>query len=246
MKKEKIRGAALKRRILDALPVKTSVLIPAAVLALFSSCTGFFSTSLASWAQRDPASLVPAVTAGNVNSLIDKAAGDPSLSLAILNRIREPAAAALGGEKAVLQAAALRAAVNAAAPARAVLNHIDEDTEVDSGNAAGLFNLIIGDLKNLPQTAWALRGILPAVFLPGNSEFDTFLAVSDPYYLAMSAAVLFADDAARSGNSASYVSGYASPGASPLAEALAQAAMDKGGDTLGVMGDFFGNLNLVK
>ncbi|MDR1104779.1 MAG: hypothetical protein LBL44_00345 [Treponema sp.] len=244
MMKEKIRVAAAKRRILDALPVKTRVLIPAAVLALFSSCTGFFSTSLASWAQRDPASLVPAVTAGNVNGLIDDAAGDPSLSLAILNRIRESAATALGAEKTVLQAASLRAAVNAAAPARAVLNHIDENTEVNSGNAAGLFNLVIADLKNLPQTAGALREILPAVFVPGNSEFDAFIGASDPYYLAMAATVLFADDAARSGNIAAYVNGYAAPGASPLAEALAQAAMDRGGDSLGIMGDFLDNLNL--
>ncbi|MDR1420228.1 MAG: hypothetical protein LBI86_07635 [Treponema sp.] len=229
MKKEKTRGF---------------VFMLAALSALFSSCTGFFSTSLASWAQRDPAALIPAVTAGNVNGLVDKAANDPALSLAVLNRIREAAAGALGAEKTVLQAAAIRAAVNAAAPARAVLNHIDENTEVDSGNAADLFTSIVGDIKNLSLTSGALRAILPAVPLPGNPEFDAFIGASDPYCLAMAAAVLFADDAVRSGDGAAYISGYTSPGGSSLAEALAQAATDRGGDTLGILGDFLENLNL--
>jgi hypothetical protein len=217
-----------------------------AASALVLSCTGFFSTSLASWAQRDPAALLPAVTAGNVNDLIKKAANDPALSLELLKKIKGAVNSTAGGEKALLQAAALNAAANAAAPVKAVQKYIDGDTEINGSNAAELFNKIAGELKNRAETAETLKGILPATAVPGNPEFDAFVEAADPYYLAMAALVLFADDAVRSGDSAGYIAAYASPGgASPLAEALAKAALDKDGDKLGIAGDLLENLHLI-
>ncbi|MDR0600872.1 MAG: hypothetical protein LBG42_00690 [Treponema sp.] len=219
--------------------------IATAIPILFSSCTNFFSTSLASWARRDPSALIPAVMAGNVNGLVEKAANDPALSLALLKSIRDAVRGTFGTGRTVLQAAAVKAAVNAAAPASAVLNHIDEDTEINSGNAADLFNRIVSDIKNLPETAGALKEALPAAAVPGDPEFDAFTGAADPYYLAMAAMVIFADDAVRSGNSAAYISGYTFPGRSSLVEALVQAAQDKGGDKLGIVGDLLDNLHLT-
>ncbi|MDR2371236.1 MAG: hypothetical protein LBD71_07125 [Treponema sp.] len=215
-----------------------------AALALFLSCTGFFSTSLASWAQRDPAGLLPALTAANVNDLVKKTANDPALSLELLKKIKNTVNSVSGGEKALLQAAALNAAANAAAPVKAVQKYIDGDTEVNKNNAADLFNKITGELKNRAETAETLKGILPAAAVPGNPEFDAFVNAADPYYLALAAAILFADDAVKSGDSAGYMAAYTSPGASPLAEALTKAAFDKGGDTLGIAGDLLDNLHL--
>jgi hypothetical protein len=212
--------------------------------ALFLSCSGFFSTSLASWAQRDPSKLIPAVTAGNVNDLIKKSKNNPALSLELLKKIRGTVNTVSAGEKAILQAAALNAAANAADPVKAVQKFIDGDTEIDGTNAADLFNKITGELKNLAETAENLKGALPATAVPGDPEFDAFIAVADPYYLALAAAVLFANDAVQDGDSAAYISGYTNPGASPLAEALAKAALDRGGDTLGIAGDLLDNLHL--
>jgi hypothetical protein len=215
-----------------------------AVSALFLSCTGIFSTSLAPWAQRDPAGLLPALNAGNVNDLVKMTANDPALSLELLKRIKNTANGASGGEKALLQAAALNAAANAVAPVKAAQKYIDGDTEIDGSNAADLFNKIAGELKNLAETAETLKEILPATAVPGDPEFDVFIAASDPYYLAQAAMIFFANDAIRSGDSTGYINAYHSPGASPLAEALTKAALDKGGDTLGIIGDLLDNLHL--
>jgi hypothetical protein len=215
-----------------------------AASALFLSCTGFFSTSLAPWAQRDPAALLPAVTAGNVNDLVKKAANDPALSLELLKKIKSTVNNTTGRERALLQAAALNAAANAAAPVKAVQKYIDGDTDIDESNAADLFNKIAGELKNRAETAETLKGILPAAAVPGDPEFDAFVDAANPYYLAMAAVILFADDAVRSGDSAGYIAAYTSPGASSLVEALAKAALGKGGDTLGIAGDFLDNLHL--
>jgi hypothetical protein len=192
------------------------------------SCTVFFSTSLASWAKRDTDGLLPPVTAGNVRELIDMAGTDPAMSLSLLGKIGDAVNGSSGDVKAGLQAAALKAAANAVQPAQAVLKHAGSLTEInDSGEAVDLFNKVLGDMKNLTAAADLVTNLLPANAVPGDNEFDRFAAASDPQDLAMIAAVIFAADAVKSGDSAAYLTGYTTGGSSDLAEALAQAALDK-------------------
>jgi hypothetical protein len=228
--------------------IKNAMYVPVFLLVsvLIVSCTDFFSTSLAPWAQRDPDSLIPKVTTGNVKDLVRQAANNPDLSLAVLKKIRDAEKKASGGDATALQLAALDAASNATGPVQTMLKHADELQNIDTEDGAKeLVVKVIDDMTNLSETGKLLKEIIPDPVAdpPG---FQAFVDAADPVDLAMAAAmVLLAADAANSPDKADYITNYA-PGSSPLAEALAVAAVNK--DTDGKMGpaaDLLKNLGLA-
>ena len=176
-----------------------------AVLAIFMSCTDFFSSSLARWAARDPDKLIPPVTAGNVDDLIAKTENNPDLSLAVLKKINDAAKGASPGDKAKLQNAALEAAVNAAGLGQAVLGTASSLTNIDLSNldqaatdAKGIVLQAVGALSNLDATSQALIATLPD---PGvydsatrsySDDFNNWAQNASADNLAMAAVVLIA------------------------------------------------------
>jgi hypothetical protein len=164
-----------------------------------SSCTNFFSTSLAPWAKRDPSKIIPAVNTGNVKELISQAESDPDLSLAVLKGIQD----AIGNtanedEKAALRNAALQAATNASglgnalfANAGKIINTMDDPDELK--NAA--INAV-HDMSNLNEVSnILLGGIIPPV--SDQAGFSNFLNVASATDLALSATVVLLGEAQR-------------------------------------------------
>ncbi|MDR1177935.1 MAG: hypothetical protein LBK64_03830, partial [Spirochaetaceae bacterium] len=163
------------------------------VLGVFSlvSCTDFFSTSLATWAQRDRTKLTIKVTASNVDDLIAQNGNDPDTSLAILKGIETALKGASGQSKLDLESAALEAAANAAGLGNTVLGKskaILDAIESAPSDVLALVEDVIDSLKNLNATASTLLAALPH---PGDpTAFDAFIDNSDPTKLALAAAVL--------------------------------------------------------
>jgi hypothetical protein len=180
------------------------------MVLVLSSCTDFFSTSLAPWAKRDPSSLIPGVNAGNVQDLISQTESDPDLSLAVLKGIQE----ALKGttdpdEKTVLRNAALQAATNASGLGGAflanageivkTLNHPDE-LKTTAINA-------INNMTNLDEvTDILLNGIIPP---PASDpvEFVSFIDGAPATDLALSSTVLLLGEAQKLGSTEA-IEGY--------------------------------------
>jgi hypothetical protein len=181
------------------------------VLGFFGlvSCTDFFSTSLAPWAQRDRTNLNIKVTASNVDKLIADYGNDPDTSLAVLKGIEKAVKNASGQDKLDLESAALEAAVNAAGLGNTVLGKSSEIFDaIDSGTSADVTNLvtdIMDSLDNLDASASALIGALPD---PSDAAFAAFIANSQPDKLALAAAVLLAAEAEKAGGASGYVTGF--------------------------------------
>jgi hypothetical protein len=191
------------------------------------SCTGFFSTTLAPWAARDPASLIPPVNTGNVKDLVAGSENNPDMSLELLKKIRDAANNAGGDEAAELQAAALQAAVNASGLGGAVLNSVDKIAEiVDDPEAAKDLAGILDDMPNLEQAGGVLAETLPE---PGTPEFDAFVEKAAPDDLAAAAVALLASEA--KGQEDDFIDNFdpaiVDTEAAKLAVALAEAAAKK-------------------
>ena len=219
------------------------------------SCEQLFTTSLAPWAARDPASLIPTVTADNVTDLIDQSANNPEQSMALLDAIADAMADASASEAAVLQAAALEAGSNSSGVATAIFSNAGTlldtlETMESSEEIIPLISDAIADLSNLAGTATDLVSILPD---PSNTTaFDAFVAQATPEDLAMAAIVLLAAEAqADTGGVETYITGFdpttPAPGPEALAVALAEAAADSyaaSGGT-GQLADILAGLNLT-
>ncbi|MDR1143553.1 MAG: hypothetical protein LBK77_04935 [Spirochaetaceae bacterium] len=203
------------------------------------SCSDFFTHSLAEWAQRDPGSLIPEVTPGNVEELIRLSENNPGMSLEVLKGIA-------GSDKKsdpAMQAAALRAAANAADIANSLLKNISDvaSGSMDSATSRSVMIDAVGDMQNLADTGAALRAILP------NSTVSTDYDGLDPADLAIAAMVLLAAEARQTGDAAGYIDSVPSgPGTGNLAviKAMAQSSKSRytGG---GFLGDLLDNLNLA-
>ncbi|MDR2258061.1 MAG: hypothetical protein LBE14_02805 [Treponema sp.] len=217
------------------------------VLPLFFSCTDFFSTSLASWAARSPDSLIPTVTAGNVDELIANSENNPDMSLAVLKKIEDALKNAGSGEASALQAAALGAAANASGFGSAILNKADDISKImeDKDNAKGMVVDAIQDMPNLKETSETLTTILPK---PGTGEFDAFVEKANPDDLATAAAVLLAAEAKGKENYIdTFDPGAADTESAKLAVELARAASRKyeEDNSTGRLKDILEGLNLV-
>jgi hypothetical protein len=217
------------------------------VLAMLASCTDFFSTSLASWAKRDPASLIPTVTTGNVNDLIRMSENDPDLSLELLRKIKAAADRAGPEEAAALRAAGLKTGANAVDLGSSLINNITDMSDVGNADQARkMLSDAINGMPNLAETSAALSGLIPDP--SDTAAFDAFTAAADLNDLAMAAVILLAAEAKASGNSSDYISSITTPSAAPpLVQALANAAKTKydveGGE--GLVGDLLEGLGLV-
>ncbi|MDR2134841.1 MAG: hypothetical protein LBP27_07005 [Treponema sp.] len=222
---------------------------------MLCSCTQFFSSSLAPWAARNPADLVPPVTADNVNELVEIAENDPDMSLEVLKGIDRALRNAGAGEKSSQQAAALQAASNASGMGSAIMHQAGNISETmeNKDNAKKLVADVLGDMGNLKETGSVLVGILPE---PGTPEFNAFVEKADADDLAMAAAVILAAEAKENLNSEDYFASFdpGDPGASlnrreNMAVELAKSALDKGDDpNSGLSGrfkDILEGLNLL-
>jgi hypothetical protein len=211
---------------------------------LFFSCTDFFTTSLASWAQRDPSSLIPPVTTGNIQELIEITETNPDQSLALLKSINE------AGDNPELQAAALQVAANASGLGAAILQHADDIANIDEDNAKDIVVDALNSLSNIVETGSVLKDILPDP--TDTTAWDTFVDVSSAEDLAMAAAVLLAAEAkSATGGALGYINGFDPTDASStntdaekLAVALAEAAINKPSSG-GLLGDLLAGLNLT-
>jgi hypothetical protein len=217
---------------------------------LLVSCTDFFSTSLASWAARDPASTIPAVDTGNVNDLIVIAENNPDMSLEILKKIDAAVQGAGEDEASSLRAAALQAAANASSLGPTLLNKAGDIAGVlnDPDGAQNLVIDAIKDMPNLAETRDALNSLLPE---PGPA-FDAFIEKADANDLATAAAVLLAAEAKDMMDTGDYIQNFdpADPNISPSAALAVQLATEASkkydaGDSGGRFKDILDGLNLV-
>jgi hypothetical protein len=207
-----------------------AVFLFSALGMVFFSCTDFFSTTLAPWAARDLASLIPDVTVDNVADLITQSEGNPDMSYAVLENIQDAMAGASAAEASVLQAAALQAAANASNLGPALISQVANITEVmdDPDAIANLVTDTINELTHLGDSSAILLNVLPD---PGDTAaFDAFVAETSPDDLAVAAALLLASEVQSGGldDFATFdpedAAGTNSDTAN-LAVALAQAAM---------------------
>lgn len=173
---------------------------------LFISCTGFFSTSLAPWAARDPASTIPAVNANNVNDLVALSENNPDMSLEVLNKITDAVQDAGEEDVSSLRAAALQAAANASSLGPTLLNKAGDISGVieDPDDARNLIIDTINDMPNLEATRDALNSILPGE----GPAFDAFVEKASADDLAIAAAVLLAAEAKGELDSGDYINHF--------------------------------------
>jgi len=212
-----------------------------AVLVLNLSCSDFFTNSLASWARRDPASLIPAVTTGNVGELIELTESNPDQSLALLRGI------AAANPSPELQTAAITAATNASGIGAAILQHAGDISSIDSTNAEGIAVDAINSLNNAVEAGAVLESILPTPDTIPGSDWDIFVTTASAEDLAWAAVVIMAGKAKDSGDPASYISGFPASPAPGTPEALAKALADEAlakPDHSGLLGDILDGLNL--
>jgi hypothetical protein len=221
-------------------------------LCLLVSCTQFFSTSLALWAARDPATLIPPVTAGNVQDLIGSAENNPDMSLALLKGINDAIAGASAGEKIKLQVAALEAAVNASSLGPALLNKAGDISELmdDPQKTKQMVLDSLNDMKNLTAAADTLAAILPDP--SDQAAIDAFADTADADSLAMAAAVLLAAEAKGQSDKDDFLNNF-DPQSSTLSDSaklavkLAEAAKLKvdNNEGSGMLKDVLEGLNLT-
>ncbi|MDR0877385.1 MAG: InlB B-repeat-containing protein [Treponema sp.] len=225
---------------------------------IFLSCTEFFSTSLFPWAARDPASLLPPVTAGNVQELLKLSESNPDMALALLKGIKDTVSGASDEELAALQgaaleAAALIAAANAVALGPTILNTLGNANDIsgmmeDPDSVKDMILDTLNSLPNLEESSSLLTEILPE---PGTQAFDDFVEKANSEDLVMAAALIIAAEAKGNIDDPDYISNIDPenpPAEAALAAALAVAAvgkMDESG-TGGSLKDILKGLNLVK
>ncbi|MDR2049883.1 MAG: hypothetical protein LBP69_10560 [Treponema sp.] len=206
--------------------------------ALFFSCGDFFTTSLAGWAQRDPSSLIPPVTTGNVAELLELTENNPDQSLALLKGIRD------AGANPELQAAALQAAANASGLGAAIFRHADDISNISETDMKGIVIDALRGLDNVVETGSVLEEILPDP--SDTAAWNAFVDASGAEDLAMAAVVLLAGKARGENDPGSYIDNFQSTtgSAEKLAKELALAAQAKhtGG---GFLEDMLNGLHLI-
>ena len=212
------------------------VLVILGVAVFFASCTDFFSTSWASWAARDPDSLVPTVTPGNVDELIALAENNPDLSLAVLKKIRDASKKASGTDKQKLQNAALEAAVNAAGLGQAVLG-VAKDLGSLEDDAKDIVIDAINGMDNLDAAASILAEILAG-------GFDA--STADPNDLALAAVVILAAEAKKApGGIDDYIDHFQDTPLTPVEQLAVDLALAAKDNVSGPLKDLLDNLNLI-
>jgi hypothetical protein len=225
------------RILFERLNFLKKFLLSCSALLLFS-CSDFFTTSLAGWAGRDPSSLIPPVTTGNVKELIELTESSPDQSLALLKGIKD---AETNPE---LQAAALQIAANASGLGAAILQHADDISTIDDTNAKGIVVAALNGLGNLVEAGTVLEDILPDP--SKTAAWDAFIDVSSAEDLAVAAMVLLAGKAKEKNDPEGYIDNFQTTTgpAEALAKELALAANAKysGG---GFLKDILGGLHLI-
>ncbi|MDR2766884.1 MAG: hypothetical protein LBB82_01005, partial [Treponema sp.] len=204
------------RRDAPAVPLVMALL----AAALLVSCSDFFTRSLGEWAKRDPDSLIPAVTTGNVKNLVALAENDPDLSLALLKKIASSGSASDPS----MRAAALQAAANAAGLGTAILQNAGNINDLDEAKIREIVANTVKSLDNLETVSSLLTGMLPD--LTDTDGWNNFAAASTPGDLAMAAAILLAAEAKKSGDPSGYFGVFSQPGSTD-AEKMAVALADK-------------------
>ncbi|HCM25519.1 MAG: hypothetical protein A2Z99_11440 [Treponema sp. GWB1_62_6] len=237
---------------------KSQTVIYAALAAalLISSCQQFFTTSLAAQLARDPADLMPDVDTGNVDELLAQAAGNPEMSLALMDSIIDALDGATGAELVQLQSAAVTAATGASGLSEAILASGGDIVAIDFESATAQEEIItimeeaLGGLNQLADASAGLIDIIPDP-VADSAGFDAFVLEADSEQLAMAAITLLASSAdASAGGTSDYIDNLdpenPDPGAETMAVELARAAIEKsqteGGS--GFLTDMLANLNL--
>jgi hypothetical protein len=141
---------------------------------LLAGCTDFYSSTWGEGLARDPSSVK--VTASNINELLKDANGDPKASRAILEKVR-------GSKDPALQAAAVKAANQAAGLTQLVLSNLDAvtgDNARDTDSLTKLGETILGEARNNDITGIALdiAGTLPVKDTSNGPRFDGSFAKS--------------------------------------------------------------------
>jgi hypothetical protein len=234
---------------------KTMVLLVLIECSGLISCTDFFSTSLAPWAVRNPASLIPQVTPGNVRELIVQAENNPEMSLAILKGIQNVLGNVSPEEKGRLQAAALAAASNTTGFGSSLLTQAGQLTSVlgDQSKAKDMVVDAINGMRHLEEASNLLGAILPDPATDPEG-FQGFVnqEESTPEMLVLSAAVILAAESKKNLDSADFINSFDAASVDPssplnLSVQLAGAAVTKleteGTDS--PLLDVLGGLNLI-
>ncbi|MDR2184737.1 MAG: hypothetical protein LBO80_03580 [Treponema sp.] len=209
------------------------------LLVFAAGCSDFFSASLAPWAARDPADLIPDVDAGNVWELVKLTEDDPDLSLELLKNIRGAAAGASPPDQAKLWAAGLTAAANASELGSAILRNLRGKDDLNADGIRSLINNALNDAGNLRAAAAVLEQILGTDPVTANPGFVNAASAGD---LAMAAAILLAAEAKQSGLS-NFIDSYM-PDPGSLIYKLAAEAYGKP-DVSGAIKDVIDGLNLI-
>jgi hypothetical protein len=222
------------------------IIVPGFLASLvFVSCTDFFTTSWGKWAARDPASLIPNVTASNVDELISMSENNPDLSLEVLKKIGKASGSSSGGDKAKLQNAAITAAVNASNLTNVLMNNVSNVSSLkEAEDVKDLMTNTLNSMDNLTSASDTLTGILAQ-----DTAFTDSASADD---LAMAAALILAGEAKKAGDLdvfSNHVSGSATTGTPVgLAEDLATKAKEKyeaGENSASPLKDLLTQLGLV-
>ena len=200
---------------------------------LLGSCTDFFSTSLAPWAARDPASLIPNVNAGNVDELIRKTRNDPDMSLEVLKGIKNASKNAKGQDLLTLQQASIQSATNATGLAAALISQAGNVSNInDINDAKELLESSLASIKNINSVSDNLNEILSR---PGDQGWDSFVENSSADDMAIAAVLLLAGEAKASGDCYNYFDSFdpqnPADAKGDLAVALVKEAVDKAGSS---------------
>ncbi len=244
--------------------MRFSLRTAAALCAAFAlaSCQDFFTTSLAEPLARDPADLIPTVTAGNAAELAAQVSNDPDASLVVLDGLETAIASASAAEVPALVALALEVTSNASGVGGALLESAGPIADLlmngdfsDTSTQTDLFAIIddsIAGLDNLGGSADTLTSIITDL-TDGGSTLADITATASADDLAMAAVVLLANEASSSSYSGvedyvDYLGSSPSLSASEqLAADLAEAAAAKyaaeGGT--GPLADLLSSLNLT-
>jgi hypothetical protein len=176
---------------------KALALISVVFLVLFpTSCMDVFTNSWGSALKRDPDKLIPKVTTSNVGELLDASVGDPEFAAVLLGKIRNSVENTTGKDKAILQDAGLKAAVEASGLAAEFINNAGELLKTES--AEGVKNSIDTILKNLDtdRSISIANNLLD--ILDDETAFKEFSEASNGD-LAVAAVVLLIGEVKKSG-----------------------------------------------
>lgn len=176
-----------------------------------ASCQNVFTTSLAKPFARDPASLVPKVTAKNAANVAAQVENDPDASLEVLEDLSSLVANSSGTKQTELVVLALNVSSSASGVGGALLQKVDPIADLlkdgdfnDDATQDELFAVIdsaLSSMDNLSDSASTLEDILNTPGVTVDSIKDT--ATADE--MAMAAIVLLSNSASSGGGVSTYV-----------------------------------------